>query len=92
MFPGAMSRCITPRPCMAASAGQLHGQRDQLVGVERLRQLGEARATRVLHHDRVGVSRRVRQLRDAFDAAQPLEHRDLVPSRRCASVPAAPCG
>jgi hypothetical protein len=60
-------------------SGQLHGQLGQLVGPERLRQLGEARATRVLHHDRVAVLRRVHQLRHAVGAAQPLEHPDLVP-------------
>jgi hypothetical protein len=59
--------------------GQLHGKPHQIVDGERLRQRGEARATRVLHHDRVRVLRRVYQSRDPFDAAQPLEHPDLVP-------------
>ena len=73
--------------------GQLHGQRDQVVDGERLRQLGEGRATRVLHHDRVGVLRRVHQLRHAFGAAQPLEHPDLVPEPALSRPsPAAACG
>ena len=59
--------------------GQLHRQLDQLVDGQRLRQLGQARAAGVLQHDRARVRRRVHQLRDPADAAQPLEDRQFVP-------------
>ena len=59
--------------------GQLHRQPDQVIDRQRLRQPGQARAARVRQHDRPRVPRRLHQLRDPVDTAQPLQHRQLMP-------------
>jgi hypothetical protein len=59
--------------------GQRHRKPDQVIGGQRLRQAGQARVTDVLHHDRSRVPRRIQQLRDSLDTAQPLEDRHLMP-------------
>ena len=59
--------------------GQLHRQPDQLSDSQRLGHLRQAHATRVRHHDRTLVPRRLHQLRDPHHTAQPLQHRHLMP-------------
>ena len=59
--------------------GQLHREPDQVLDGQRRRQPGQARATDVRQHDRPRVPRRLHQLRDPRDAAQPLQDRQLVP-------------
>jgi hypothetical protein len=58
--------------------GQLRGKLDLLADGEQGRPLSEARVPGVLHDDRVRVIRRVDQLGDPRNAAEPFEHRDLV--------------
>ena len=59
--------------------GQLQPEPDHAIDGERLRQPGQARLTRVRQHDRPRIPRRLRQLRDPGDTAQPLQHRHLMP-------------
>ena len=80
MLAGVMSRCITPRRCIPATArASSHGQPDQLIDGQWRGQPGQAGAAGVRQHDRPRVPRRLHQLRDARDTAQPLQHRHLVP-------------
>ena len=59
--------------------GQPGRQPGQLTGRQRPGQPSQAHAARIRQHDRARVPRRLRQLRDPFDTAQPLQHRPLVP-------------
>ena len=59
--------------------GQLHRQAGQVAGRQRLGQSRQGPAAGVRQHDRPGEPRRVRQLHDPDGAAEPLQHRRLVP-------------
>ena len=59
--------------------GQPQPQPGQLTGRQRRGHPGQTDATRVRQHDRPGVPGRRRQLRDPFNAMQPLQHRRLMP-------------
>ena len=80
MLAGVMSRCITPRRCIPATARASATASP----ISSSTASGVASPARLVvagvgQHDRVRVPRRVHQLRDPVDPAQPLQHRPLVP-------------
>ena len=80
MFAGVMSRWITPRWCIPATArASLEPETGQVVGGQRLGHARQARLAGVLKHDRPGRPGHLRQLGHPRDAAQPLQHRRLMP-------------
>ena len=80
MFAGLMSRCITPAPVHPRHGpGQRHRQPEQLVDGQRRRQRRPGSCRRRRPARSIRVPRRVHQLRDPLDPAQPLQHRRLVP-------------
>ena len=80
MLAGVMSRCITPRRCIPATArANPTASPISSSTASGFARLGQAGAADVCQHDRPRVPRRVQQLRDPDDTAQPLQHRHLVP-------------
>ena len=79
MLAGVMSRCITPRRCIPATAlANSTASSIRSSTASGLASAGQARAANVRQHDRARVPRRLHQLRDPVDAAQPLQHRPLM--------------
>ncbi len=94
MLAGQMSRCITPRPCMPATAfANARARPIRSLERKRLHRARHAVLAGVGERDRPGIARGIQHLRHAYHPAQPLQHSQLMLELDVARpVPTALCG